>query len=61
MRLDGPLVDGVDLGRLGGSAGGNDVLGDRLDRCQDPPGEETLAPSPAKARATAPPIEPPAP
>ena len=38
------LVERVDLRRLGGSAGGNDVLGDRLDRCQVAPGEEDPGP-----------------
>ena len=40
MPIDGVLVESVDLRRLGGSARGNDVLGDRFDRCQEAPGEE---------------------
>jgi hypothetical protein len=55
------LVEGVDLGRLAESAGGHDVLGDRLDGCQVAPGEKQLGPSRAKARAIAPPMSPPAP
>ena len=61
MLVHSLLVERVDLRRLGGSAGGNDVLGDRFDRCQVAPGEKELGPSRAKARATAPPIAPPAP
>ena len=61
MLVHGLLVERVDLRRLGGSAGGNDVLGDSFDRRPAPPGEKELAPSRAKARATAPPIAPPAP
>src|SRR5918994_1822035 len=38
------LVQSVDLRRLGGSAGGNDVLGDNLDRCQVAPGEKQPGP-----------------
>ena len=34
MLVHGLLVESVDLRRLGGSAGGNDVLGDRFDGCQ---------------------------
>ena len=33
MLVHGLLVERVDLRRLGGSAGGNDVLRDRFDRC----------------------------
>ena len=58
---DGPLVERVDLRRLGGSAVGDDLLGDDLDRRQFTPVRKTLAPSRAKACATAPPIPPPAP
>jgi len=61
VLVHGLLVKGVDLCRLGGAAGGNDVLGDRLDRCQVAPGEKQRGPSRAKARATAPPTAPPAP
>src|ERR1700716_15662 len=38
------LVESVDLRRLGGSAGGNDVLSDRFDRCPEAPGEKKLGP-----------------
>ena len=55
------LVERVDLRRLGGSAGGDDVLGDDFDGCRWRPVRKSLAPSRAKARATAPPIAPPAP
>ena len=61
MLVHGLFVEGVDLRRLGGSAGGDDVLGDHFDGCQVAPGEKELAPSVAKARATAPPTAPPAP
>ncbi len=44
MLVHGLFVEGVDLRRLGGSAGGNDVLGDNLDRCQVAPGEKQLGP-----------------
>src|SRR5438477_2973780 len=36
------LVESVDLRCLGGSASGNDVLGDRFDRGQEAPGEKNL-------------------
>src|SRR5712664_4241611 len=36
------LVESVDLRRLGGSAGGNDILGDRFDWCPEAPGEKKL-------------------
>ena len=38
------LVERVDLRGLGGSAGGNDFLGDNLDGCQVAPGEKELGP-----------------
>jgi hypothetical protein len=44
MLVRGLLVESVDLRRLGGSAGGNDVLGDRFDRCPKARGEEALGP-----------------
>ena len=45
MPVHGLLVERVDLGRLGGSAGGDDVLGDRVDRCPDArPVRKTLGP-----------------
>jgi hypothetical protein len=40
MLVDGLLVQCIDHRRVGGSAGGNDVLGDRFDRCPATPGEE---------------------
>jgi hypothetical protein len=61
VLVHGLLVERVDLRRLGGSAGGNDLLGDRFDRCQAAAGEKQLGPSAAKARAAAPPTAPPAP
>ncbi len=44
MRVDGPLVERVHLRRLGGSAGGDDLLGDGGDGCPAAPGEEELGP-----------------
>src|SRR6266487_4267916 len=44
MLVHGLLVESVDLRRLGGSAGGNDLLGDRFDGCQVAPGEKQLGP-----------------
>ena len=44
MLVHGLLVERVDLRRLGGSAGGNDVLGDRFDGCQAAPGEKEAGP-----------------
>ena len=44
MRVHSLLVESVDLRRLGGSAGGNDVLRDRFDRCPEAPGEKERAP-----------------
>ena len=55
------LVESVDPRSPGGSAGGNDILGDTFDGCQVAPGEKQIGPSDAKARATALPIAPPAP
>ncbi len=55
------LVERVDLGGLGRPAGGDDLLGEHLDRVEPATGEEDAAPSAANARATAPPIAPPAP
>src|SRR6266540_4509242 len=40
MLVHGLLVESVELRRLGGSAGGNDVLSDRFDRCPLAPGEK---------------------
>src|SRR5687767_15591392 len=36
------LVESVDLRGLGGSSGGNDLLGERFDRCPESPGEKEL-------------------
>src|SRR5438874_2012291 len=44
MLVYGLLVEGVDLRRLGGSAGGDDVLGDRFDGCHVAPGEKQIGP-----------------
>jgi hypothetical protein len=44
MLVHGLLVERVDLRRLGGSPGGNDVLGESLDGCQVAPGEKQLGP-----------------
>src|SRR5258708_15114062 len=44
MLVHSLLVEGVYLRRLGGSAGGNDVLSDRFDGCPEAPGEKKLGP-----------------
>src|SRR5216683_6649426 len=44
MLVHSLLVESVDLRRLGGSAGGNDFLSDRFDRCPEAPGEKKLGP-----------------
>jgi hypothetical protein len=44
MLVHGLSVESVDLRRLGGSAGGNDVLGDNFDGCPETPGEKKLGP-----------------
>src|SRR5262245_50150566 len=44
MLVHGLLVERVDLRRLGGSASGNDFLGDRFDWRQLAPGEKKLCP-----------------
>jgi hypothetical protein len=44
MLIHGLLVESVDLRRIGGSAGGNDVLRDRIDRCPEAPGEKEIGP-----------------
>src|SRR5258708_16900125 len=48
MLVHSLLVKSVDLRRLGGSAGGNDVLRDRVDRCPEAPGEKKFGPFAAK-------------
>ena len=40
MPVDRLLVERVDLGRLGGSAGGDDLRGERVDRCLETPGQK---------------------
>jgi hypothetical protein len=60
MLVHSLLVERVERRRLGGAAGGNDLLGDRFDPCQVAPGEKELGTSDANARATAPPTPPPA-
>src|SRR5258708_2940881 len=44
MLIHSLLVESVDLRRLGGSAGGNDVLSDRFDRRSLAPSEKKLGP-----------------
>jgi hypothetical protein len=44
MLVDSLLVERVNLRRLSGSTGGNDVLGNRLDRCTVMPSEKNLSP-----------------
>src|SRR6266566_10013927 len=44
MLVHGLLVESIDLRRLGGSAGGNNVLGDNFDGCQVAPGEKKIGP-----------------
>src|SRR5918995_7197442 len=44
MLVHSLLVESVDLCRLGGSAGGHDVLGDNFDGCQVAPGEKKIGP-----------------
>jgi hypothetical protein len=58
VLVDRPLVERVDLGRLGHAPGGADVGGHGVQRGRVRPARNTFAPSRAKARATAPPIDP---
>jgi hypothetical protein len=44
MTVDTSLDEGVDLRRLGESAGGHDVLGDRFDGRPDVSGEKQWGP-----------------
>src|SRR2546428_13086034 len=44
MPVHGLLIESVYLRRLGGSAGGNNVLGDYFYRCPEAPGEKKLGP-----------------
>jgi hypothetical protein len=59
--VDRRLVEGIDLRRLGLSSRGADLLGHLLEALQGSTGEEDPGPPQANARATAPPIFPPAP
>src|SRR5262245_60851274 len=43
MAVHGLLIESVDFGRLGGSAGEHDFLGDNLDRCHMATGEKQLS------------------
>jgi hypothetical protein len=62
MLVHGLLVESVDLRRLGGSTGGNDVLGDSFDGCQVAPGEKKIGPLRRKGACdSALPMAPPAP
>ena len=61
MSVHSLLIERVHLRRLGGSAGGDDLLGDSRHGRPLSAGEKEPAPSRAKACATAPPIAPPAP
>ena len=42
MLVHGLFIESVDLRRVGGSASGNDVLGDRFDGCQIAAGEKKI-------------------
>src|SRR6266508_4465451 len=44
LPVSGLLVESVDLRSFGGSAGGDDVLGDNFDGCQVAPGEKEVGP-----------------
>jgi hypothetical protein len=61
MAINRLLVEGVYFGGLGGSRAEDDFLGERLDGRQVGPVRKSLAPSRAKARATALPTAPAAP
>jgi hypothetical protein len=61
VLIDGPLVERVDLGRVGHPPAGADHVGDPLERRPGAAGQDDPAPSRAKASATAPPIDPPPP
>jgi hypothetical protein len=58
--VDRRLVEGIDPICLGLSSRGADLLGPLLEALQGSTGEEDPAPSRANARATAPPMAPPA-
>ena len=61
MLVHSLLVESVDLRRVGGSAGGNDFLGDSFDGCEAAPGEKEIGPLRRKGACDALPIAPPAP
>ena len=44
MLVHGLLVESVYLRRIGGFAGGRDVLGDNFDGCQAATGEKEIGP-----------------
>src|SRR5437899_2625353 len=44
MLVHSLLIESVDRRRLGGSAGGNDVPSDRVDRCPQAPGDKRPGP-----------------
>jgi hypothetical protein len=61
MLIDRLLVERIYLRRLGHSPRGADLFGHLLELGPGAASEKDLCPSRAKARATAPPIEPPPP
>ena len=58
---DGLVVERIDFSRLDDSSSGTDFLCECVDLAIARPAKKTFAPSRAKARATAPPMPPPAP
>ena len=58
---DGLVVERIDFSRLDDSSSGTDLLCEFVDLAIARPAKKTFAPSRAKARATAPPMPPPAP
>ena len=61
MLVDGPLVEGVELGHLGRDARGRDVGGENLERLQGAPGEEDSGAFASKGPGDAAADPPPAP
>ena len=61
VLVDSPLVERIDLRRLDDASRGADLLRHLLEPRQSATGEKDVCPSRAKARATAPPIDPPPP
>jgi hypothetical protein len=59
--VDGPLVEGIYLRRLGHSARGTDVGGHLVERREGAAGEEDPGPLAGEGAKTAPPMAPPAP